>query len=91
MEEDLKAHESLDNNRFSTVTEKLDAINKTMQMRLIEEKRFHERALPAIKAYEAAQRALDDAQASGKFVLWVSGVIVAIGSAWIIITKIFHL
>lgn len=63
-------------------------VKKTINGKMESWDKKWERALPVIEAYEALQRANRDAQASGKFLLWLAGFIVAIGSAYLTVKHI---
>ena len=72
------------------VNGKINMIDAKISNHVQEEIDFQQRLMPVIEAYETSQRALHDAQTGGKFVLWLSGSITAIGSAYLIIKHVFH-
>lgn len=47
-----------------------------------------ERVAPVIEAYETLLRANKDAQASGRFILWLAGFIMALGGAYLTVKHI---
>ena len=60
------------------VNGKIDALQNTVN-----------RVIPVVEAYEASERAVGDAKAAGKAILWVSGFIVSVGSAYLILKQIW--
>lgn len=47
------------------------------------------RIMPVLEAYETSQRVLTDAKISGKVILYISGFVTALGSAYLITRQIF--
>lgn len=69
------------NGKIDKIDAKLDAHNAQHETDMI-------RIMPALLAYEDAQRFAKDAQRSGKVVIWIAGTITAIGSAYLIVMQI---
>ena len=45
--------------------------------------------IPIIESYEESQRMVQGAKTSGRVILWMAGFVVAVGSAWLILVRIF--
>ena len=72
-----------------TVNGKIDKLLATVQTTADEHRKDMEDVRPIVIAYQTSQRALDDAKAGGRVILWVSGFITAVGGAYLIIMNIF--
>lgn len=72
-----------------TVNGKIDTLTRKVDDHNLSHEKDMRRILPIIEAFEAAERRVDDAKSAGKSVLWISGVITAIGGAYLIIKQIF--
>ena len=79
-----KLHEMLEHQN-----EKQEQFNVKVNNHMEVEEVFKDRVLPIIEAYEASERALDDARHSGLFILWCAGFITAVGGAWLVLREIF--
>lgn len=75
----------LEDNRKSTA----EAIELTVNGKINKLQANVNRMLPVVEAYEASQRALNDAKATGKFTLVVASFITAVGGAYLILRQIF--
>jgi len=48
------------------------------------------RIMPALEYVEKQIRFTEDAATSGKVILWISGFIVSLGAAWLMVIKVLH-
>lgn len=76
-------HENV-NGKIDKLDEKIESHNRRHENDM-------KRILPTILAYEASQRVLEDARVGGKFILWWSGFVIAVGSAYLIIRQVFRI
>lgn len=79
-----------------TVNDKLDQQHIILEKQNESTGAFHDkmdahitRVEPVIDAYEASQRALNDAKASGTAIMWIAGFITSVGAAYWMILQIF--
>lgn len=50
---------------------------------------YMKRAMPVIEAYEEAQKEIDVSKKYGMRILWLSGAVTAVGSAYMVLHGIF--
>ena len=71
------------------VNGKIDAIQQCLNKHNEKHEQDMQRILPSLEYIENQIQIVDDAKSSGKAVLWISGFITAIGSAFLILKTIF--
>jgi hypothetical protein len=73
----------------TTVNGKIDRINEKLDIHNQRHEKDMNRMMPIIESYEATERRLEDARASGAFIMKVVGVFIAIGSAWLLAKQLW--
>lgn len=72
-----------------TVNGKIDTLQRCINEHNIAHEADMKRIVPVLEAYESAERRLEDARVSGAFIMKLIGVILAVGSLWLMARQLW--